>query len=81
AFMAAAFVNLSIDTIFGDGYYTATAWPKLLGGIGVGLAVWAMGSFLNRRIPRNGKKYTFIWLPIEYWAPIAFVFWASSFFR
>lgn len=80
AFMAAAFVSLSIDSIFGDGYYTVTAWPKLLGGIGAGLAVWTMGSFLNRRIPKNGNKYTFIWLQIEYWAPIAFLFWSSSFF-
>lgn len=80
AFMAAAFVNLSIDSIFGDGYYAATAWPKLLGGFGAGLAVWTMGSFLNSRIPRNGKKYTFIKLQIEHWAPIVFLFWSSSFF-
>lgn len=80
AIIVAAFVSWCIDFIFGNGYYSATAWPKLVGGIGAALAVWEMGAYLNGRIPKDGKKYTFLWLRIEYWAPIVFIFFSSPFF-
>jgi hypothetical protein len=75
--------QLVVDHVQGDGFYTATAWPKYLG-IGVGaLLCWVVGRWLNsgagRRLvdPETGEEvilpapsHDFIFIKVEYWGLI-----------
>ncbi len=71
--VAYVLVNWITDSVFGSGYYKATAWPKLLAGLGSATTLWMLGSHLNRNKTEIGKRHRFLWLPMEYWAPIAFL--------
>jgi len=75
--------QLLVDHVLGDGFYTATAWPKYLAiGLG-GLLCWAVGRSLNsgaaRRLvdPETGQevfleppRHDFIFIKVEYWGLI-----------
>jgi hypothetical protein len=75
--------QLVVDYILGEGFYTATAWPKYVGiGLG-GLLCWVVGRSLNsgagRRLvdPETGEevvleapRHDFIFVKVEYWGLI-----------
>ena len=88
-FAALVLSQLSVDSLYGEGFYTANTWPKqaafILGAIAVGL----LGFILNhvkRQILVDeetgeplGKapSHSLFFIPIEYWAIIVLglVFW------
>jgi len=71
--IVAAYVlaNWIVDSVFWVGYYKATAWPKLLAGLGSAMALWVLGSHLNRNEKEKDRRQRFLGLQMEYWAPIA----------
>ena len=88
-FAALILSQLSVDDLYGEGFYTANAWPDhaayILGAIAVGL----LGLVLNhvkRKIPVDEKtgeplgkaaSHSLFFMPVEYWAIIvlALVLW------
>ena len=63
----------------GEGYYTATLWPKILAMLVSGAAVYFLGYKLNTQPGKVmidpgtnekvelRKKHTLFWLPMQYW--------------
>lgn len=84
--------QLTIDAIYGDGFYTANTWPKYAA-IGVAsVCVGLLGVFLNHIkrgtlvdeqtgevLGKTPSHYLFF-IPVEYWAIItpAIFYWALS---
>ncbi|MDJ0711802.1 MAG: hypothetical protein QNJ14_15535 [Woeseiaceae bacterium] len=82
--------QLSVDAVYGEGFYTANGWPKQLAFIVAALSVGFLGFFLNhtkRQILFDeetgealGKapSHSLFFIPIEYWAIIvlALAFWS-----
>ena len=90
-FAALLLSQLSVDAIYGEGFYTANAWPKQVAFVAAGFLVGAIGFYLNH-IKRQllvdhetgepvGKapSHTLFFIPIEYWAVIVLVlfFWSE----
>ena len=84
--------QVAIDALYGDGFYTANAWPKTVAIILAALSVGLLGVYLNhikRRttvdentgedLGKSPSHYLFF-IPVEYWALIipAVFFWATS---
>lgn len=81
--------QLSVDAVYGEGFYTANGWPKQVAFIVAALFVGFLGFLLihkKRQILIDeetgeavGKApaHSLFFIPIEYWAIIvlAFVFW------
>ena len=81
--------QLSVDAVYGDGFYTANTWPKQAAFIVAALFVGFLGFFLNHKkrgvlIDEEtgepvGKApaHSLFFIPIEYWAIIvlALLFW------
>ena len=59
------------------GYYSANAWPIILGSLIAAVAIWFLGRAMNEA-PRSrsrrmyGASHSVFWVPMEYWGPIAF---------
>lgn len=82
--------QLSVDAVYGEGFYTANGWPKQLAFVVAALFVGFLGFFLNhtkRQILFDeetgealGKapSHSLFFIPIEYWAIIvlALAFWS-----
>lgn len=74
--------QLAIDAVYGDGFYTATAWPKDAAVVFTALSIVLLGLYLNHVKRRTlvdeetgevlGKAplHSFLFIPIEYWAAI-----------
>lgn len=86
-----ALSQLAVNALYGDGFYTANAWPKNVAVILAALSIGLLGLYLNyikRRtlvdeetgedLGKSPSHYLFF-IPIEYWAVItlALFFWAS----
>lgn len=79
-------MQLAVDAIFGSGYYTREAWPKLAWGFAVGLPLWFVGNALNHGResveidPETGEekvtvpRHTFFFIPVQYWSFIVMAF-------
>lgn len=78
----AAFVatQLAVDAAFGAGFYTATEWPKLVAGVLAAVAIGAVGWALNRKEKEWATTHRFFFVPMQYWAPVALVASAWSYF-
>ena len=70
--------QLIVDSAFGQGYYTANAWPKILACAIPAPVIWAVGRYMNgspdseeRR--NQGARHTLFFVPMEYWAAIFLV--------
>lgn len=77
----AAFVDvqLLVDWVMGEGFYTANRWVQIFSIVFVAIVVAGLGLWMNLRDrfsrvdTKTGKKviapaHTFLWLPIEVWA-------------
>ena len=74
--------QLSVDAVYGDGFYTANDWPKQAAFIVAAFSVGLLGFFLNhvrRQVlvdeetgENVGKapSHSLFFIPIEYWAVI-----------
>lgn len=88
-FAALILSQLSLDAVYGEGFYTANAWPKQAAFIVAAFSVGFLGIYLNhskRQILIDeetgepvGKApaHSLFFIPIEYWAIIvlALLFW------
>lgn len=66
-----------------ESYYQTHGWPKLLAFFLAGVAIWPLGTYLNRKQRKvmiekeTGKEismtgHSFFFIKMEYWAPILF---------
>ncbi len=92
AFAALILSQLSVDAVYGDGFYTANAWPKQAALVLAAVFIGLLGFFLNytkRRIlvdEETGEElgkapaHSLFFIPVEYWAIIvlALLFWQMS---
>jgi hypothetical protein len=69
--------QLVVDLVYHAGFYTAHAWPKILGCAVSAPFIWMAGRAWNgspgdeRR--SHGAAHTLFWVPMEYWGPIFIV--------
>jgi hypothetical protein len=84
--------QLAIDALYGDGFYTANAWPKTAAIIVAALSVGVLGIYLNHikretvvdeetgEVLGKAPSHYLFFIPVEYWAVIipAVFYWASS---
>jgi hypothetical protein len=89
----AAFIlsQLSVDAMYGEGYYKANSWPKHMGTISGAILVGALGYFLNHvrrtylvdeetgELAGKAPSHSLFFIPIEYWSIItlALFFWVT----
>lgn len=82
--------QLSVDVVYGEGFYTANAWPKQAAFIVAAISVGLLGFFLNHakrqllvdeetgEVLGKAPSHSLFFIPIEYWAIIvlALAFWS-----
>ena len=81
-FGALALSQLSVDALYGDGFYKANTWPKQAGTVAGAILIGALGYFLNhvRRAylvdEETGEpvgkapSHSLFFIPVEYWSVI-----------
>lgn len=86
-FIGLVVTQLIMDSVLGDGYYTAHTWPKSLAMMIIGAACWFAGRKMNLEPtidPETGatttiptSKHTLFFIKLEYWSLIyvAFALW------
>jgi hypothetical protein len=88
-FAALMLSQLSVDTIYGDGFYTANTWPKQAALIVAAFAVGVLGIYLNHKRRQllideetgetvgKAPAHSLFFIPVEYWAVVvlALIFW------
>ena len=88
-FAALILSQLSVDALYGEGFYTANAWPKQAAFVVAAILVGLLGYVLNHAKRQTlvdettgealGKapSHSLFYIPIEYWAVIvlALTFW------
>ena len=81
--------QLSVDAVYGEGFYKATAWPKQAGFVAGAVLVGLLGIFLNHMKRQflideetgetlgKAPSHSLFFIPVEYWAIIvlAVTFW------
>lgn len=92
AFAMMVLTQVAVDGIYGDGFYTANAWPKTVAVVVAGLSIGLLGLYLNyvkrgtiideetgEVLGKSPSHYLFF-IPVEYWALItpAVFLWALS---
>ena len=91
-FAALILSQLSVDAVYGDGFYTANAWPKQAASMVAAILVGFIGIYLNHtkrqiqvdeetgQVLGKAPSHSLFFIPIEYWALItlALFFWTMS---
>ena len=72
--------QVGVDAVWGEGFYTAHEWPKLVAGLLAAVAIGAVGWQLNRKEKAWATTHRFFFVPMQYWAPVVLVVTAWSFF-
>ncbi|MDJ0904560.1 MAG: hypothetical protein QNI96_00970 [Woeseiaceae bacterium] len=81
--------QLAVDAVYGQGFYTANAWPKQAAFIAAAVLVGILGVFLNHmkrgllideesgEVVGKAPSHTLFFIPVEYWAIVvlALFFW------
>ena len=81
--------QLTVDALYGEGFYRANGWPKQAAFIVAAFFVGCLGFYLNHKKRQilideesgeavgKAPPHSLFFIPIEYWAIIvlAFVFW------
>ena len=94
-FAALLGVQYTVDAFFGAGFYTQTAWIKVVAAAVAAVPIGMLGYKLNNQEGkllidpetnqqiRLVKKHTLFWIPMQYWAPlsIAFAVYMTYFFK
>ncbi len=65
-----ATVQLIVDRLFGDGFYTQTKSVQSMAIIGISVAIGLCGFSMNRG-RSYGERHSFFFIPVEYWGIIA----------
>ena len=84
-------VQLTIDKIMGDGFYTANSWPKSLALGFVVICVGLLGYYLNivkrpritnpdTGVEEREASHTLFFIPVQYWSAIILAFSIMIFF-
>ncbi len=80
AFAALILSQLAVDAVYGEGFYTATAWPKQVAFIVAAFAISILGIYLNHmkrqmlideetgEVVGKAPSHSLFFIPIEYWA-------------
>ena len=82
----------SIDAVYGDGFYTANAWPKHAALLIAAVPICFLGIYLNHikrqdlideetgKVLGKTPTHTLLFIPIEYWAVIVLTmpFWTMT---
>lgn len=90
-FVIAALIlsQLSVDTVYGEGFYKAHAWPKQAAFIVAAISIGVLGIYLNHKKRQilideetgqavgKAPAHSLFFIPVEYWAVIvlALLFW------
>lgn len=89
AFGICFIVQMVFDSLFGHGFYTSHAIPKLFAGLAGGAALFFLGSWMNsdanisrilvdpntgERVSVSNGSHTFFFIPVQYWGIIFAVF-------
>ncbi len=88
-FAALILSQLSVDAMYGDGFYTANTWPKQAAFILAAVLIGLLGlllNYTNRQVlidEETGEElgkapaHSLFFIPIEYWSIIvlALLFW------
>ena len=81
-FGALALSQLSVDALYGDGFYKATTWPKQAGTVAGAILIGALGYFLNHvrraylvdeesgEVVGKVPSHSLFFIPVEYWSVI-----------
>ncbi|MDJ0498720.1 MAG: hypothetical protein QNJ89_12880 [Acidimicrobiia bacterium] len=80
AFAALLLSQLAVDAVYGDGFYTANAWPKQVAFIVAAFSIAILGAYLNHtkrqmlvdeetgEVVGKAPAHSLFFIPIEYWA-------------
>lgn len=63
----------AVDALYGEGYYNAEHWPRILELVIASISIWIVGRLLNKDCKALNQKHRFFWLPMEYWGLIMLV--------
>lgn len=79
---AAAYLatQLTVDAVWGQGFYTTVEWPKLVAGLLAAVSIGVVGWLLNREEKAWATTHRFFFVPMQYWAPVVLVATLWSFF-
>jgi hypothetical protein len=69
-FAALLLTQVSVDSLWGHGFYTANYWPKATAAIVAAALIGVVGHLMNRKHESWASKHRFFFLPMEYWAGI-----------
>lgn len=58
----------AVDSIWGQGFYTANYWPKATAAVVAAAIIGVAGFVMNRKHETWSTKHRFFFLPVEYWA-------------
>ena len=87
--VALVLTQSSIDAVYGEGFYTANAWPKQAALLVAAVPICILGIYLNHvkrqalideetgKVLDRAPAHTLFFIPIEYWAAIVvtMLFW------
>lgn len=80
--------QLAIDSVHGDGFYTANSWPKTVAIAAAAVSIGLLGWYLNHirrgtivddasgEVVGKSPSHSLFFIPVEYWAlitPAAFL--------
>ena len=88
-FAALILSQLSVDAVYGEGFYTANTWPKQVAFVVAAFSIGFLGFFLNHKWRQilideetgeavgKAPAHSLFFIPVEYWAVIvlALFFW------
>ena len=89
-FGAFILAQISVDALYGEGFYKANTWPKHVGTITAAVLLGGLGYFLNyvRRawlvdedtgeVIGKAPSHSLFFVPVEYWSVITLVIFLST---
>ena len=89
-FGAFVLAQVSVDALYGDGFYKANTWPKHVGAVTGAILIGALGYFLNHvrrailvdeetgEVIGKAPSHSLFFVPVEYWSVITLVVLLST---
>lgn len=78
-FIVLVLIQVSVDAVWGQGFYTGNDWPKQAAMISASISLFPVGLWLNRRQnveqteaiseppPREPARHTLFFVPYQHW--------------